>query len=247
MKFPASTRPLLLISLVSVEVLAHRALKGGMTKAPKEAKEPKEPKTAKEKKAPKDPKGGKKGLKEGKKGGKSGTVPTTAPIAPAFDDATIREARDAWFDDKDAATAKYGPIAYWNTAYVTDMESLFDSWEVDSASFNEDLSRWDTSRVTTMVYMFYEAFSFNGDISSWDVSKVRNMGGMFEDVGPSGFNCDLSSWDVSSVTHMGNMFENAESFGQTLCWDTSSLIYSSNMFLNTNGAQFDPIPYPGCL
>ena len=31
--------------------------------------------------------------------------------------------------------------------------------------FNGDLSRWDTSNVTSMECMFYHACSFNGDLS----------------------------------------------------------------------------------
>ena len=42
-------------------------------------------------------------------------------------------------------------------------------------SFNQDLSAWDVSNVTTMEYMFYEASSFNQDLSAWDVSNVTTM------------------------------------------------------------------------
>ena len=38
-------------------------------------------------------------------------------------------------------------------------------------SFNEDLSGWDVSKVTTMWYMFEGSSSFNGDISNWDVYR----------------------------------------------------------------------------
>ena len=45
-------------------------------------------------------------------------------------------------------------------------------WMFDEAdSFNGDVSKWDTSKVTTMIGMFYKT-KFNGDVSKWDTSKV---------------------------------------------------------------------------
>ena len=42
-------------------------------------------------------------------------------------------------------------------------------------ALNGDLSRWDTSNVTTMYRMFCDARAFNGDLSRWDTSKVTDM------------------------------------------------------------------------
>jgi len=75
-----------------------------------------------------------------------------------------------------------------------------------ASSFNQgDLSKWETSAVTTMKGMFYEASAFNGDISSWDTSAVTDMSRMF--YGALSFNQgDLSNWNTSAVTTMNVMF-----------------------------------------
>jgi surface protein len=42
-------------------------------------------------------------------------------------------------------------------------------------TFNQDISKWDVSKVTDMRAMFLNATSFNQDIGSWDVGKVTDM------------------------------------------------------------------------
>ena len=94
-----------------------------------------------------------------------------------------------------------------------------------ATSFNSDISKWDVSKVNSMLQMFYEAKAFKADISEWDVSKVANMQGMF--IRATSFNSDISKWDVSKVTVMNMMFYQASSFSQTLCghWRDSKSIH----------------------
>ena len=80
--------------------------------------------------------------------------------------------------------------------------TVVDSYMLSSRIRNgEDVTKVCTSRVEYMDGgMFYDAQYFNQDISSWDVSNVTTMNSMF--LNASSFNQDLSAWDVSNVTDM---------------------------------------------
>ena len=129
-------------------------------------------------------------------------------------------------------------ISGWNTSSVTDMQWMF----FDATAFNQDISSWDTSKVTSMGSMFSHATVFNQDLSSWDTSKVTTMWNMFNNA--TAFNQDLSSWDTSSVNDMGAMFTSATAFNQDLSnWDISAVTDMASMFLNVtlSTANYDSI------
>ena len=101
------------------------------------------------------------------------------PVKTPLNNESIRDALCLWCDNpKDAATAEYGPIAERDTSEVTDMSKLFHrKW-----TFNDDISKWDVSKVTTMRSMFRGVANLsNLNICEWDVSRVTDMTDMFSE------------------------------------------------------------------
>ena len=119
----------------------------------------------------------------------------------------LKAGADLWHEDREAAFARYGPMSDWDVSDITSMRQLFDGDGRERPHFNEDLSRWNVSRVTDMFCAFSGAKAFTGaGIGCWDVSSVTDMTGMLAD---SAFNAPIGDWDVSSVTKMGYMLEDA--------------------------------------
>ena len=65
-----------------------------------------------------------------------------------------------------------------------------------------------------MRYMFKGATTFNEDISRWDTSSVADMRNMFD--GATTFNQPIGEWDTSSVTDMEEMFYGATAFNEQI-------------------------------
>ena len=69
-----------------------------------------------------------------------------------------------------------------------------------------DVSDWDTSKLTTMAYMFGDCNLLKTlNASNWDTSNVTNMFFMFYDC-YSLTSLDISKWDTSNVSDMRYMF-----------------------------------------
>ena len=124
-----------------------------------------------------------------------------AAAAKSLDNESIREAVKLWLSDRAAADAKYGHIKDWDTSAVTDMKELFCASDqlcsysnTAAVSFNEDISKWDTSGVTTTSRMFRYASAFNRDIGGWAVHSVTDMSYMFHEA--SAFDQDIGAWDT---------------------------------------------------
>ena len=120
-------------------------------------------------------------------------------------------------------------ISHWDTSKVTDMSDMFSGASV----FNQNISNWNTSNVTSMRGMFARASVFNQDIGNWDTSKVIFMDSMFYNA--SVFNQNISNWDTSKVTDMYAMFFGASVFNKNISnWNTSNVTDMSFMFNNAS-------------
>ena len=101
-------------------------------------------------------------------------------------------------------------ISGWDISSVTSTRLMF----ADTENFNQNLGNWDTSSVTDMNGMFMSNLAFNQDISNWDTSSVTDMNSMF--MGNSSYNVDISNWDTSNVNNMSYMLNSANNFDQDL-------------------------------
>lgn len=95
---------------------------------------------------------------------------------------------------------------------------LFDG----NLGFDEDISAWDTSSVTTMVSMFQNAEEFTGTgINNWNVESVSDASFIFKDA--INFNVNLGSWNFAELRAIKGAFQGALSFtgGAVGNWDVS--------------------------
>lgn len=115
-----------------------------------------------------------------------------------------------------------------NTSAITDMTQMF----FQASNFNGDVGDWDTSSAESMQNAFFTATNFNGDISNWNTGNVTSFANMF--TGALAFNQDIGNWDTSSVTNMSGMFlteEGRSPFDQDVSdWDISNVADLSLIF-----------------
>jgi len=167
---------------------------------------------------------------------------TTEPLANALD---LRAAVDNYLQNGSVGTDtanRYGhPIGTWDVSGVDSFYGLFDAVgrNAAAATFNEDITGWNTTSVRDMSFMFNGAKAFNQNIgSTWDVSNVNAMTGMFQMA--ETFNQDLSSWQTGAVTDMKWMFHGAKSFNSNLkTWDVSKVTNLQAMFQQAHAFNGD--------
>ena len=125
--------------------------------------------------------------------------------------ADLTNKASAWNNSTDLVT----------TCDVSRFTSLSEAFR-GNATFNQDLSAWDTSAVTNMGQMFKDATSLT-TVSLPDTSAVTNIYKIFNNA--SAFNQDIRGWDVTSVTSFTGMFSGAtamiSNFGSTPNWNTT--------------------------
>ena len=134
----------------------------------------------------------------------------------------------AWYDN--------GTIYYYTEALNPYMNTngsyMFSNLRGLTNSNSLNISSIDTSKTTTMNYMFYNSISLlELDLSNFDTSKVTNMGGMFNNC-QSLTSLNISSFNTSNVTSMYEMFNNCRNLTNINLsnFDTSGNTSTRNMF-----------------
>ena len=134
--------------------------------------------------------------------------------------------------DKDDIKEKITTNAYPANRIVTTRVTEFNQLFYNNHTFNQDISNWDASNVTSMMHTFSHAYAFNQDINYWDVSKVIRMDGMF--LVASAFNKPLNRWNTSNVESMADMFAVTHNFNQDISnWNVSKVNTMRHMFAYT--------------
>lgn len=100
-------------------------------------------------------------------------------------DLNIAEAVDEWYNTRDNTPEnkvkrekliyKYGHISKWDTSRVTSMYKLF--W--CKRDFNDDISEWNVSNVLWMEYMFSFVNNVNQPIHKWNFNRGEHTENMF--------------------------------------------------------------------
>ena len=143
-----------------------------------------------------------------------------------------------------ASRSELGEIGSWQIGpSVTDMSQAFDperdadntTEELKQArkNFNEDISQWDMSRVTTTDRMFQGNTTFNQDVSGWQLKQLVSAESMFE--AAAKFDQHLGKWadhiPWSRVESMNRMFYQASNLGlSTGAWSWTDQIESLPTF-----------------
>jgi len=138
-------------------------------------------------------------------------------------------------NDSDTQTASFNQdISSWDTGNVTTMKSMF----AGQVAFNKDIGSWDTGNVTHLTGMFTGADAFNKNIGNWDTRNVIDMKGMF--FGADAFNQEIGNWDTENVTNMFGMFTGADAFNQDIdSWDTGNVTDMTAMFFGAESFNQD--------
>jgi hypothetical protein len=113
------------------------------------------------------------------------------------------------------ATNFNGNINGWDLRNCNNMTYMLAGGSSNKNIFNKPLNNWLLGTTNkSMANMFNNTSNFNQDITGWDVTKVTSMNNMFNS--SQSFNQNLSSWVLTNCTTALRMFFLADNFNQDL-------------------------------
>ena len=133
------------------------------------------------------------------------------------------------FGGSDIMSFNHSAITRRDTSNVRAMNVTFLNagtydWHGGSG-FNQDIGRWNTSKVKSMNGTFFCSQVFNQPIGCWDVSRVKDISNFFGYNGA--FTQNLENWNLKKVIKHFDMF--TKDSGKTLTsgqiWDVSLKTY----------------------
>ncbi len=80
---------------------------------------------------------------------------------------------------------------------ITSLAKMFYLANASSGGFNQNITNWNTSNITSMVQTFQNNRLFNQPIGLWDVSSVTDM--YFIVTGAIAFNQNCSDWNLNTA------------------------------------------------
>ena len=137
---------------------------------------------------------------------------------------------------KDCSSLLYiEDLSYWSKNNINDISKILCS----------SFSKWNTSNVIDMHYLFYKCSSLKylPDISKWNISKVKNISSMFDGCSSLEKLPDISKWNTKQVINMSNLFHNCSKIKflpDISKWDLSNTYDISGLFYKCSSLQFIP-------
>jgi surface protein len=120
-----------------------------------------------------------------------------------------------------------------------------------ASAFNQDLSKWNVSKITNMQAMFQNCSVYNNGadtdvnagtgragLDGWDMSNVTNVMQMF--LYCSAFNRPIGNWNTAKVTAWWQLFAYCTVFNQDIGnWNTSSATSMPQIFMGAEAFDQD--------
>ena len=132
-------------------------------------------------------------------------------------------------------------ISKWNTSNVKYMSYMFSH----NKRLPSEIANFNTINVLNMSHLFYKCTKLETlpDISKWNTSNVTTMSNMFEECESLLVLPDISKWNTSKVTDMSRLFSKCKSLTflpDISLWDTSSVENINCMFSNCSSLYMLP-------